>query len=461
MPSTNTEQEARTEDVAQPYKFLDYYRKNDRQLFFGRERETATLVSDIVTARLVILFAKTGSGKSSLINAGVRPRLEDLDYHTFWIRVEQDPTEAARTAFRRQDFSFDPKKQFVECLKEIVRQLRKPVVLFFDQFEEFFLGPGTLESEALRKFKLAAQRFVADVGKLHRDRESGVHIVFSMREEFFHEMDVFRAEIPTIFGAESSLRLRWLDDDQARAAITRPALAARVSFSEQFTSALIEDMKDSQPVREGVEPARLQIVCDTIWTKKCFDLEAYRALGGAKGILESRIEEDIASNLADGELEAFEKLLPELTHSERQTKRIRGLEEIKESLKVAPGFLDAVIAKLEKLRLVVKTKHSTGVLSNGRATMSPAEREALKITSGGSCWNGCFTSFAIEPKRRCGTWETAHCRVTLSKGAPRMNSRPHAVSSVRLVPSVMAQPRQKRWNYSNWQWNSPTWRTTR
>ena len=220
------EQEVEAKGIAQPYKFLDYYRKNDRQLFFGRERETATLVSDIVTARLVILFAKTGSGKSSLINAGVRPRLEDLDYHTFWIRVEQDPTEAARTAFRTQDFSFDPKKQFVECLKEIVRQLRKPVVLFFDQFEEFFLVPGTLESEALRKFKLAAQRFVADVGKLHRDRESGVHIVFSMREEFFHEMDVFRAEIPTIFGAESSLRLRWLDDDQARAAITLPALAA-------------------------------------------------------------------------------------------------------------------------------------------------------------------------------------------------------------------------------------------
>ena len=79
-----------------------------------------------------------------------------------------------------------------------------------------------------------------------------------IREEFFHEMDVFRAEIPTIFGAESSLRLRWLDDDQARAAITQPALAAGVSFSEEFTSALIEDMKDPARVREGVEPARLQ-----------------------------------------------------------------------------------------------------------------------------------------------------------------------------------------------------------
>src|SRR5882757_5446323 len=97
MPSsttTNSEQEAQTEGIAQPYKFLDYYRKNDRQLFFGRERETETLLSDIVTARLVIIFAKTGSGKSSLINAGVRPRLEELDYQTFWIRVEQDPAEA-------------------------------------------------------------------------------------------------------------------------------------------------------------------------------------------------------------------------------------------------------------------------------------------------------------------------------------------------------------------------------
>ena len=130
--------------------------------------------------------------------------------------MEQDPAEAAVTAFRRENFCLDG-KPFVECLKDIVRELSKPVVLFFDQFEEFFLVPTSLEPEAVRRFKLAAQRFVADVGKLYRDRESGVHIVFSMREEFFHEMDVFRSEIPTIFGAESSLRLRWLDDDQARA----------------------------------------------------------------------------------------------------------------------------------------------------------------------------------------------------------------------------------------------------
>jgi hypothetical protein len=115
----------------------------------------------------------------------------------------------------------------------------------------------------------------------------------------------------TIFSAESSLRLRWLDDDQARAAITQPALAAGVSFTEEFTSALIEDLKDSD--REGIEPARLQIVCDTIWASKCFDLEAYRALGRAKGILGSRLERH-ATKLADGELEA-EKLLPELTQA--------------------------------------------------------------------------------------------------------------------------------------------------
>jgi conflict system STAND superfamily ATPase/SIR2-like protein len=381
-PTTNSEQEAQTKGIAQPYKFLDYYRKNDRQLFFGRERETENLVSDIVTARLVILFAKTGSGKSSLINAGVRPRLEELDYQTFWIRVEQDPIEAAVSAFRRENFCLDG-KPFVECLKGIVRQLSKPVVLFFDQFEEFFLVPASLDSEALRRFKLAAQRFVADVGELYRNRESGVHFVFSMREEFFHEMDVFRSEIPTIFSAESSLRLRWLDDIQARAAIIQPALAAGRSFSEEFTSALIEDLKDSERASEGIEPASLQIVCDTIWTRECFDLDAYRALGRAKGILESRLEKDIAS-LADAELKAFERIVPELTHSERQTKRLRGVDAIEQSLNEAPGSLDAVIAKLEKLRLVVKSKHSTGVFIEWTSDYVAGRARRLKDYAGGT-----------------------------------------------------------------------------
>ena len=308
----------------------------------------------------MILFARTGSGKSSLINAGVRPRLEELDYETFWIRVEQDPIEAARAAFRNVNLPLDS-KPFVESLKEIVARLSKPIVLFFDQFEEFFLVPASHERDVTGNFKRASDQFVSDVGKLYRDRQSGVHMVFSMREEFFHEMDVFRSEIPSIFSAESSLRLRWLDDSQARAAITQPALAAGVSFAEDLVPELVNDLKGRDLADGGIEPARLQIVCDTLWTKKCFDLNCYRSLGRAKRILESRLEQDIDDGLGDAELEVFEKLLLELTHIREQTKRVRSVAEIEKSLQVPPASLDALIEKLKAMRLVVKSKHSTGV----------------------------------------------------------------------------------------------------
>src|SRR5215218_5120200 len=79
-----------------PYKYLDYYDLNDRDIFFGRESEILTLLADIVVGRLVVLFARTGTGKTSLINAGVRPRLEERDYKTFLVQVRQDPAESLR-----------------------------------------------------------------------------------------------------------------------------------------------------------------------------------------------------------------------------------------------------------------------------------------------------------------------------------------------------------------------------
>jgi hypothetical protein len=88
----------KTQTIAslKPFKFLNHYEFDDREIFFGRERESEILLSDVIATRLVVLFARTGSGKSSLINAGVRPRLEDLDYATFYVRVEKDPIASLR-----------------------------------------------------------------------------------------------------------------------------------------------------------------------------------------------------------------------------------------------------------------------------------------------------------------------------------------------------------------------------
>ena len=53
-------------DPDSPYKFLDPYGFDDEDLFFGRDEEIKVLVADVVVSRLVVLFAPTGTGKTSL-----------------------------------------------------------------------------------------------------------------------------------------------------------------------------------------------------------------------------------------------------------------------------------------------------------------------------------------------------------------------------------------------------------
>jgi WD40 repeat protein len=338
--------------LEEPYRFLDYYEESDRSLFFARERETELLLSDVIATQLVVLFAKTGSGKTSLINAGVRPRLEKLGYATFYVRVEQDPTEAARKALMEYPEIGLPiereEESLATLLESVVRQLHKRIVVFFDQFEEFFTR---ISGEHPDK----AQRFVSEIARVCRNRKSGVHIVFSMREEYFHEMDAFRGEIPSIFHKDSNLRLRGFDEDQARDAIVRPAEKFGTEVEEGLVKLLTSDLLMPDLVEHGrIEPTLLQIVCDTLWRRKKSDevigLGDYERLGRAKGILDRRLEEDIRS-LDYEQLWLFEKLLPELK-TERNTKCFRGFDLLVGTLKTDEPSLRGLIDKLKRLRLL-------------------------------------------------------------------------------------------------------------
>jgi DNA-binding transcriptional ArsR family regulator len=349
-----------------PYKFLDYYEFEDAEIFFGRNLEIELLLSDIISARLVLLFARTGSGKTSLINAGIRPRLKKLNYETFYIRVERDPTESARVALRNENLLTDEVERLPldEQLIAIVKKLEKPIVLFFDQFEEFFIY---IVDEKSRN------NYISSIARLYRNRDSGVHTVFSFREEFFVEMEAFRSEIPTIFHNESNLRLHWFSEDQARDAIAKPAEFFGAEIERDLPTKIVDDLRNER----GVEPARLQIVCDTLWRTKIdnkMTVAAYDTLGGADRIVEKRLQEDIDNNFDDEQLRLLEKLLPELRtkigiktepvvtrgrvfeQMLKPFKRGRTIDELVALLKVDESIVRALINKLKDLHLVKEVK---------------------------------------------------------------------------------------------------------
>src|ERR1700722_346578 len=68
---------------AQPFRDDEF----SRRMFFGRELASIALTDQILANRLIIVYAKSGLGKTSLLNAGVAPRLRDAGNLPLFVRV--------------------------------------------------------------------------------------------------------------------------------------------------------------------------------------------------------------------------------------------------------------------------------------------------------------------------------------------------------------------------------------
>src|SRR5215831_10195807 len=80
-----------TQSSQRPYKFLDYYTEQDASLFFGREQEVEMICSQILAHRSFILHGRSGVGKSSILRAGLMPKLKAQGHLVFVIRSFTDP----------------------------------------------------------------------------------------------------------------------------------------------------------------------------------------------------------------------------------------------------------------------------------------------------------------------------------------------------------------------------------
>lgn len=332
--------------MKQPYKYLDYFTEEDGDIFFGREKEIDILLSDIIVSRLVVLFAKTGTGKTSLIRAGVSPRLTRLGYTTIYTQVKEDPYESLGQALSEQGIPRSPQDSIPAQMELASRHLSgRPIVIFFDQFEEFFFGVERRDSEK-------ARQFIQDIAEVYLGRKQRVHMVFSLREDFYYGMNSFRGKIPTIFHNDSNLHLLPLDELQARRAITGPAEREGSGFT--IEDALVDQLvRDLASLSEGerIEPAQLQIICDTLWQpgtgEARISLEKYESLGGTKGILATRIQDDLGRNLTNEQLDQFERLVDFLTDRKHEVKRPRQFSEVADYLKQDPDQVKELVGKLK------------------------------------------------------------------------------------------------------------------
>jgi hypothetical protein len=263
-----------------PYPGPRSFRYGER--IYGRHREIDQLADVLIAERIVLFYSPSGAGKTSLLEAGLRPRLENRDFAVLpTIRIGHEvphplaqkatrnrylvstllSLEEGRSRDRQRNLSDLLQLRLNDYLADVVTEELDPC-LFFDQFEELFtLDPTDQEQKT---------EFLHEVGVALRDR--GRWALFSMREDFIAQLDPYLSLIPTRFNTR--YRLDLLDKNAARIAARKPAEDAGVPFSEAAADRLVDDLRRVRVKRGAtiteelgpyVEPVQLQVVCRQLW----------------------------------------------------------------------------------------------------------------------------------------------------------------------------------------------------
>ena len=354
-----------------PYKFLSYYDIGDRDIFFGRDAVIEELAGEIPRQKVLIINGQSGSGKTSLINAGLIPRLAENGYLYVYFRDYTNPLEQLREYFRdHPDFALPDadKLSLLQILRSIRSQQESPVVVIFDQFERFLIN---VAADPRREFLQQLREC------LESDLTANeLNLVISLRDDFYGKL-LLEAEviIPTLGSDSHHHNLRTLNRDEARQAIIQPLKnIPNIGFDGKFVDDVLLPHLMGQATGEAkIEPPHLQIVCNQLYeaardryhqqledgepVRIGFDL--YHDLGETEGMLRDYLD-DVVRRITNGDANqiAVVRSTLKLMIETVGTRKFESIDDISTNLPdVARTETERIIQKLQESR-VLEAKQS-------------------------------------------------------------------------------------------------------
>ena len=243
-----------------PFKFLDSYTREDREIFFGREKEIDELYHRLFESRILIVYGESGTGKSSLINCGLINRLDEDKHLAIFIRRSDNILESLSEAINHFLNESLPRQLltallFKKALREISDETHKQVFFIFDQFEELFIF-GTKEEK---------QSFM-QVLKFLSESDIDCRFIFIIREEYFSNIAEFEKHIPNFLS--NRMRIEKMDRTNALAAINGSCIVNEIHVEDGFAESLLKKLNPGSP---GIELTYLQIFLDRIFNLAIVD----------------------------------------------------------------------------------------------------------------------------------------------------------------------------------------------
>lgn len=280
-----------------PYRGLAAFRAADANNFFGRETTTARLLDEVNRKSLLAVVGPSGSGKSSVVFAGLVPALPSKGWLVIDFRPGRAPFATLAAALLPH---LEPALTEVDWLEEtgklaaaleegmvvladvldriLARANAACVLLIADQFEKLY----TLGDDVPRQ-----HRFLDTLLALLADqRSSPFTLCLTLRADFMGQALAYRPFADRL--QDHDLKLGPMNRDELRAAIEQPAQRLRVTFEPGLVDRILDDV--------GQEPGNLPLLefaLTLLWERQRLGLmthEAYQAIGQVQGALANHAE---------------------------------------------------------------------------------------------------------------------------------------------------------------------------
>jgi HEAT repeat protein len=121
-----------------PFPGMSFYTKENAAIFKGRDREIEWLLSNVSAWPITVLIGESGAGKTSLINAGLFPRLEKMSWDFVWTRPFDDPVENIKKMIWNEFFHGESgDKTLLDVMKKAAEKCKPhKLLIVMDQFED-------------------------------------------------------------------------------------------------------------------------------------------------------------------------------------------------------------------------------------------------------------------------------------------------------------------------------------
>src|SRR5580692_8532177 len=284
-----------------PYRGLLHFREEDAPFFFGREAAIDKLMDAVQRQPFVAVVGASGSGKSSIVRAGLVPRLRS-DRSTVWETVILVPTDQPLKALARALVPLlEPTMSEIDRLAEatklaehfrsgtislydiVERILEKQsgtdrLLIVVDQFEELY----TLTSD-----EEARRRFLDELLATSSRAGSKANIALTLRGDFVGRALAYRPLSDRLQDAQ--INLGPMTHEELDCAICKPAEKVQLEFEPGLVRRILKDVGD--------EPGNLpllEFVLKELWDKRRGGVllnETYDAIGGVQGAVATKADE--------------------------------------------------------------------------------------------------------------------------------------------------------------------------